>query len=242
MTHNCRKCGIELDTENWSPSHQKSGSRICKECIQEYNRLYLEANRDKINARKRLYREVNHDELNAKRGLHREANRDKLNAQARLLRKNNPDKAKASDAKHRRKNGVIPFDKNKGCSSYYGVYINEGLLKLYFDDVEVMPYGHKGYDFVCNNGWKIDGKGSFTGDKGHWMFTIRHNTTADYFFCVAYDNCKDRNIIHIWMIPGHILNHLSAARISKSTLLKWAKYEQPIGKAILCCDSMKDEA
>jgi len=103
-----------------------------------------------------------------------------------------------------------------------------------------MPYGHPGYDFICNNGKKIDGKSSMTGDKGYWMFTIKHNTTADYFFCVAYDNRDDLNILHIWMLPGDKFNHLSGASISLSTIHKWDEYEQPIDKAIACCDTMKE--
>jgi len=130
---------------------------------------------------------------------------------------------------------------NKECSAYLGVYVNEGLLKLYFDDVEVMPYGNPDYDFICNNGKKIDGKSSATGDKGYWQFSIKHNITADYFFCVAYDNRKDLNIIHIWLLPGDKFNHLVNIGISKSTIDKWAEYEQPLDKIIACCDLMKSK-
>ena len=226
MTNNkvCRVCGELLNSDNWSPSNQKKGNCICKECNREYHRLYRKANKDKLNAR--AY-------------LHRAANRDKLNAEARLYRKNNPEKYKANYIRAQRKNGQLPMNENKDCAAHYGVYINERLLKHYFNDVEVMPYGNPGYDFICNNGWKIDGKSSFTGDKGYWQFTIRHNTTADYFFCVAYDNRKDKNIIRIWILPGDKFSHLVKVKISKSTINKWAEYEQDINKIITCCDSMK---
>jgi len=218
----CRVCDVELADENWSASQQKFGNYICKECAIEYAQLYREENPDKLRE-------------------YQEANRDKLREKKRLYTKANPDKTKANDIRYRRKNGVLPFYENKKCAVYYGVYINERLLKHYFDDVEVMPYGHPGYDFVCNNDKKIDGKSAMTGDKGHWSFNIRHNTTADYFFCVAYDNRTDLNILHIWILPGNKFNHLGSASISKSTLSRWAEYEQPLDKAIACCNTMKGE-
>ena len=159
----------------------------------------------------------------------------------RLYKEKNPDKTKVYWTKRNRKHGQLPMSENKECSSHYGVYINEGVIKLYFNNVEVMPYGHPDYDFICKNGWKIDGKSSFTGDKGHWKFNIKRNTTTDYFFCVAYDNRKDKNILHIWILPGHKFNHLVSTKISKNTIDKWSEYEQPIDKAIMCCDSMKTE-
>ena len=153
--------------------------------------------------------------------------------------KNNPEKAKANWTRRDRKLGHRPMSENKECSSYIGVHVNEGLIKLYFDDVEVMPYGNPGYDFICKNGWKIDGKSSCLHKDGRWSFVIRHNTTADYFFCVAYDNREDLNIIHIWILPGEKFNHLSGISISKRNIRKWVEYEQPLDKAIVCCDSMK---
>ena len=254
--HICRVCEVELDDENWYPAGKKSSQYICKDCKHEQSRLYQETNRDKINAKQRLYRETNRDKINAKQRLYREANKDKINAKQRLYReenrdktnvqsrewrKNNPEKAKAMSTKAHRKEGCIPMNKNKECSAYYGVHINEGLLKRVFKNVEVMPYGHTGYDFICDNGKKIDGKSSMTGDKGHWAFNINHNTTADYFFCVAYDNRTDLNIIHIWLLPGDKFSHLGMASISLSTIHKWDEYEQPLDKAISCCDSMKLE-
>ena len=199
-----------MNGENWYPASKKNRNYICKKCNGEKGRVYREENQEKENEYQRLYR------------------------------KNNPEKAKASNTKQRRKNGGLSMSENKECSAYIGVYVNERLLKHYFNDVEVMPYGHSNYDFVCNNGWKIDAKSSATGDKGYWAFGIKHNTTADYFFCVAYNNRKDKNIIHIWLLPGNKFNHLVSASISKSTVDRWAEYEQPLDKLITCCDSMKN--
>jgi len=212
VEHECNKCGVELSNDNWYPSKQKEKNCICKKCVQEYNRSY------------------------------REANRDEMNLYARLHRKNDPENAKEIWTKHNRKNGMLPMSKNKECTLYYGVHINERLLKLYFNDVEVMPMHHPDYDFICKNDWKIDGKSSFTGDKGRWQFNIKRNTITDYFFCVAYDNRKDMNILRIWILPGKKFNHLAMATISKSTIDKWAEYEQPLDKVIKCCDSMKAQA
>lgn len=223
MIYNCRVCGVELDDENWILSGLKNRNYICKVCTAEHNRLYYEVNTEHC----RLYYETN---------------RDKILTYRRSYRKNNPDKVKANNTKHHRSRGGQSMRENKKCSAYIGVYINEGLLKHYFNDVEGMPYGHPGYDFICNNGWKIDAKSSATGDKGRWTFRIDHNIIADYFFCVAYDNREDLNIIHIWLLPGDKFNHLVSATISKSTIDKWAEYEKPIDKAIICCDSMKNGA
>ena len=271
MTRNCYKCGVELTDENWSPGTKKNGNCICKECNLEKSRLYqennpdkvkttrrlhYEANRDKINAHNRLYYEANRDEINAKRRLHREenrdeinvqdrlyraANQDKINVRKRLYRKNNPEKAKAYDTKARRKNGIPPMSENKECALYLGVHRVERLLKHFFDDVEVMPFGNKGYDFVCNKGWKVDAKSScIQKNYNGWAFHINHNTIADYFWCVAIDNRKDLNILHIWMLPGEKFNHLSGASISESTLDKWAEYEKPIGEAIICWNEIEE--
>lgn len=240
MTHNCRVCGVKLCDDNWSPSYPENNQYICKECDKKRNRVLRESNSEKVKERDRLYYEANRDEINERRCLYREKNPEKERERNRLYRKNNPEKIKASNTKRRRKNGQLPMSENRECPSWLGVHVNEGLLKMMFNDVVVMPYGTAGYDFVCNNGKKIDGKSSATGDKGHLSFHINHNTTADYFFCAAYDNRKDLNIIHIWMLPGDKFNHLVCATISLSTVHKWAEYEHPLGKAILCCDSMKN--
>ena len=226
MTRNCRLCGDELTDENWYPSRQRKRDYICKECWKEKSRLYSEANRDKVNAYARLYRE---------------ANRDKVNTRKRLYRKNNPEKVKAESVRDRLKNGQLPMSENKECASYLGVHINERLLKHLFDDVEVMPYGNPGFDFICNNGKKIDGKSSCLNKDGRWKFTINHNTTADYFFCVAYDNRRNLNIIHIWMLPGDKFNHLKMTSVSPSTIHKWDEYKQNVDGAVSCCDTMRGE-
>ena len=222
----CRVCEVELNDDNWYPSYQKGGSCICKECNREYYGLYSEANRNKIDAQNSLYRA---------------ANRDKINERECLWRINNLEKAKASSTKNHRDNGVLSMNENKECSAYLGVHINERMLRHLFNDVEVMPYGNPGYDFICNHGKKIDGKSSCLHKNGCWSFAIKHNTTADYFLLVAYDNRKDLNPLHIWLIPGHVLNHLTCTTISPSTIDKWAEYEQDISEVIICCEEIRND-
>lgn len=154
-------------------------------------------------------------------------------------RKANPDKAKLSSIRSHRADGQLPMSENKECPGYLGVYVNERLLKHYFDDVEVMPFGNPGYDFVCGKGKKVDGKSSCLNKRGSWLFNINHNIITDYFLCVAYDNRDDLNPLHIWLIPGDKLNCLMTASISPSTLHKWAEYEKPIDAVITCCNTMK---
>lgn len=132
------------------------------------------------------------------------------------------------------------MSENKECSQYLGIHIVEKLLRNMFNDVIRMPMNHPGYDFICNKGKKIDAKGACIGkNKNNWIFTINHNTTADYFCCVAFDNREKLNPMHIWLIPGHVLSHLKNASISKSTLYKWDAYEQDINKVISCCDIIR---
>lgn len=253
----CRICDVELDDENWYPSYLKNGNYICKECVKEYDSLHREANRDKINAQKRLhyeanqnklteqkrlYREAHRDELNARALLHLEANRDEINARARARHKANPEKGKARSTRASRKRGHLPMSKNKECSLWLGVHIGEPVLVGLFKNVERMPMNNPGYDLICGNGKKIDVKISCARKKGGWAFSIKHNTTADYFLCMAFDTRKDLNPLYIWLLPGNVFNHFVLASISPSTIDKWSEYELPIDKAILYCDSMKARA
>lgn len=128
---------------------------------------------------------------------------------------------------------------NKSCPTYLGITIAEKMLSKLFNNIEVMPPKNPGFDFICNNGYKIDVKSS-TLHNNQWGFCIRYNKTPDYFLCLAFDDRDNLNPQHIWLIPGYILNNQTGANISKSTLNKWEKYEQPIDKAIICCNTMRN--
>lgn len=136
-----------------------------------------------------------------------------------------------------------PMSKNKSCSSYLGVHINEQLLSKIFRDVKQMLPNNPGFDFTCNKGMKIDAKSSVTriskvGTKS-WHFHINKNKIADYFFCVAYTSREDPKPLHMWLIPGEDVNNKMGITISETTLYKWYKYEQSVNKALSCCAKMK---
>ena len=95
------------------------------------------------------------------------------------------------------------MSENKECASYLGIYIAEEILPLIFDDVVRMPDGHKDYDFICIKGYKIQVKSSCLRNiYDKWIFMIRKNKIADYFFMVAFDNRDDLNVLHMWLIKG----------------------------------------
>ncbi|MCK5027433.1 MAG: hypothetical protein KAS07_03365 [Candidatus Pacebacteria bacterium] len=127
------------------------------------------------------------------------------------------------------------------------MHVAERVLSKVFKDVQEMPYGYKGYDFICNKGKKIDVKSSCIyidkrGNRsGTWSFCIKKNKIADYFLCIAFDNREDLNPLHIWLIPGHIVNHLKSAAIAESVISKWGEHRLDIDKVTACCGIMKDE-
>lgn len=131
---------------------------------------------------------------------------------------------------------------NPRCGAYLGCYIAEQLLAKTFKNVQVMPHNNHGFDFICGKGYKVDVKSATTNKLGGWAFHIRKNRIANYFLCIAFDDRNNLNPQHIWLIPGDVVNHLTGTQIRKSTLMKWKKYEQPIGKAIACCNELRTEA
>lgn len=138
------------------------------------------------------------------------------------------------------------MSENKSCALYLGVVIAEKVLSKVFKDVKQMPPNNKGYDFKCKKGMCVDVKSSvlhkdkkYINYQGHWLFRVRKNKIADYFLCIAFDNRKDLNPLHIWLIPGKEINNKTGIGISKSKLHKWSQYEQPIDKTLICCDKMR---
>lgn len=136
--------------------------------------------------------------------------------------------------------GSMSMSENKECSQYLGIHVAERILSKMFKDVEVMPTHNEGYDFICNKGKKIDVKAACLRKDGVWHFNIRRNTIADYFLCIAFDNRKDLNPLHLWLVPGNEINHLTGTSITESTLNKWSEYGLEIGKVVECCNSMKE--
>ena len=144
-----------------------------------------------------------------------------------------------------RKRGVRSFTENKECAQYLGVHIAERVLSHVFKDVRVMPNCNQGYDFICNKGMKIDVKSSCqTGGirwECGWSFNIRHNTIADHFLCLAFDNREDLNPMHAWLLPGGKFNHLMRTSISPSTIHKWDAYMLDISRVSECCNIIRGD-
>lgn len=142
--------------------------------------------------------------------------------------------------------GAKPARENKACPKYLGVVIAETVLSTFFDHLEHMPDNTPGYDFICGKGYKIDVKASTLHShkpkSNYWLFGINKNQIADYFLCLAFDNRESLQPLHIWLIPGAVINTkqtISIADISK-TLSKWQPYEKPLDKVIHCCNLLRD--
>jgi len=173
------------------------------------------------------------------RRICKECERERL----RRWREANPEKHKANYTRSHRKQGDRPHNENKECTMYLGVHIAEKVLSRVFKDVEVMPMNHPGFDFICNHGKKIDVKSSCLGRTKYpqWGFHIDHNTTADFFLCLAFDNRDALNPLHIWLLPGNKVNHLTTATISPNTVSRWDEYALDISEINECCVAMSEK-
>lgn len=209
----CSKCNKTkpLD-EFYNESKSKDGKgRYCKDCNKKRGEYYTKHNYEN---RERIREQM-------KDNYHNRGGRERLGHQSMY--------------------------ENKSCSAYLGIVIGERLCKHLFKDVEVMPINNPGYDIICNKGKKIDVKASATHIRQNiisvvnfWSFAIKHNTIADYFILVAFDNRIDLNPLHLWMIPGKDVNHKPKVVISSSTIHKWDKWKRSIEEVQLCCTSMKE--
>lgn len=144
-----------------------------------------------------------------------------------------------------------PMAENRTCASFLGVVVAESVLVNVFNDVVKMPYGNPGYDFICNRGKKIDVKSACLTKSGQgWGFNITHNTIADYFLLLAFDNRDDLTPMHIWLISAtaivrgkRVCEYDSIMHISKSNrcVSQFAQYAQvdTLRDVVNCCDKMK---
>lgn len=142
-----------------------------------------------------------------------------------------------------RLNGMRPFNENKECSLYLGVHVAERVLSQVFDYVKVMPMNNPGYDLICNRKMLIDVKSAcrctspIRNDR--WSFYTRENQIADYFLCLAFDNRKDLNPEHIWLIPRKDVNNSHCITVAVTKTDKWDKYALKIDEITSCCADMK---
>jgi hypothetical protein len=116
----CSQCNVEKDDSEFNKRRLQ-----CKNCQNEYRRIYYQNNTVKVKEKDRLYRQNNLEKLKEKDRLYRQNNVDKERQRNKLYRQNNLDKmrltsglyyqnnqAKAMLARaHKRsKHKQIPFD------------------------------------------------------------------------------------------------------------------------------------
>ena len=130
---------------------------------------------------------------------------------------------------------------NRESSNFLGVDVAEQMLSLVFNDVKLMPINHPGYDFICNHGKKIDVKSAcMRTDKKSWGFCIRKNKTPDYFLCIAFDDRDGLNPLHLWLLPGELVNTKVSASIALTRINKWDEYRLDIVETLKCCNDIKE--
>ena len=151
----------------------------------------------------------------------------------------------------------LSMSENKECSMYLGVHIAERILPLLFKNVKKMPTGNPGYDFICDNGYKIESKSACLKDNNIWTFKINKNKVADYFFMIAFDDRENLKVMHIWLVKGDtviekttcnseefIFNEKNVINIGKGNkaLKRWIKYEKTdmLKKAQILCNKYKE--
>ena len=186
---------------------------LCESCYKKgyYEKHYKEHHEEEL-LRSKQYRESHKEEIRVKSKYYNES-----------------------------KPGYRSSKTNKECSLYLGCTVAEEVLSHIFENVQRMPNGNPGYDFICGKGYKIDAKSSCSqkGKYNPWKFSIDRNTIADYFLCLAFDNREDLNPVHIWMIPPKISNDKHTIGISESTISKWNKYRLDINKVIKYCNTLR---
>lgn len=57
----CRKCGIELNSENWYRGSKKTQSNICKDCQKKKSREYYNENKNEVLKRQKEWMDRNPD-------------------------------------------------------------------------------------------------------------------------------------------------------------------------------------
>ena len=140
----------------------------------------------------------------------------------------------------------LPMNKNRTCPKYLGEVVAEGLLSAIFEHVEKAPMNNPGWDFRCGKRKLIDCKSACLHQGSHdsnqsWYFNIRKNQICDYFLLLVFDNRNDLYPLHVWLIPGDIINNKMGLQITNSSksLAKWNEYEKPIDKVIGCCNILR---
>jgi hypothetical protein len=139
----------------------------------------------------------------------------------------------------------ISKDENKSCPKYLGEVIAERVLAGLFEHVEKAPMNNPGWDFICGKKKRIDCKSSClrhgTYSNSYWSFHICKNIICDYFLCLAFDDRDSLNPLHVWLIPGELINDKKSISITNTdmSLVKWKQYEKPIDNVLTCCSKLR---
>ncbi len=191
----------------------------------ERHRTYYQKNKTRIKERVRLYRLAHLDQTRA-------CNRAYTAAHPGLTTK-----------RMHRLGRSRPMREAKDSGIWLGVHIAETALSGFFDNIQRMPYGNPGYDFICGRGFKIDVKCSCLNFRAKktpgWQFGI--NAVADYFLCLAFDNRESLTPQHVWLIPQADVRGKQRIWITNriKQLDKYKKYEKSLDKVNACCKKME---
>ena len=138
---------------------------------------------------------------------------------------------------------------NTKCSRFLGEHVAERILSHVFKDVKRMPNGNRGFDFICNKGFKIDVKASCLNKNNIYTFNIKHNKIADYFLLIAFDNRENLNPEHVWLIKSNEvtknyrkLNDFENLYINTfDDISDFSRYEltDKLKETIECCSTLK---
>jgi len=147
-----------------------------------------------------------------------------------------------------RKLKITSMTINKKCPMFLGCHVAERVLSHVFKNVERMKSGNKGYDFICNKGFKIDVKSACLNKRNKYCFIINRNKIADYFLLIGFDNRNDLNPQHIWLIKGNLvdeikcLNNLCISNTEKGRC-QFNEYElnDKLKETIVCCNTLKEK-
>lgn len=174
---------------------------------------------------------------------------DKIHKYNTAWKKNNPDKVKQQKSRYYQKYIKNPdnIKNNPTCTLYLGYYISESVLSKSFKNITRMPANNPGYDFECDKHHKIDVKSSVIlhnkSKHGYWSYIIKENKIPDYFLIIAWDSRENLNPLHIWLIPGKLINHKKILYIgnSKKSIGKWKKYSKPTNIVENDCNVFKSK-
>jgi hypothetical protein len=128
-----------------------------------------------------------------------------------------------------------PYKENRTDNRFLGVYIGENAIHKIHEGSERKKLNNKGYDIICQKGYKIDVKTTTLSRYNTYVFDISENKTADYFVMIGFNNIIDLKPLHIWIIRGNekldtgrIVNDLNKLIIVNEPLYisKYEKYEK----------------